>query len=150
MSSNLEAFKAEQDHLLSAYQRLPELGEQWLSKANISAKQIEQWHSELSANRFKLCVAGQMNSGKSTLINALLFGRIVLPVLGTVMTSTITLIEHVSQHPSSKEGARVEFYSQDEWANLRHQMTSDEKNDEKFQAAVTQAREVGVLAACRS
>ncbi len=149
MTNNLEAFKAEQNRLLTAYQRLPEFGEQWLSAANASAsaQQIEQWQSELSANRFKLCVAGQMNSGKSTLINALLFGRIVLPVLDTVMTSTITMIEHVSQHQSGKEGARVEFYSQDEWANLRQKMASDEKNAEKFQAAVAQAREAGVLAA---
>jgi len=146
MINYLEAFKNEQDHLLSAYQRLPELGEQWLKQENISVNQIEQWKSELSANRFKLCVAGQMNSGKSTLINALLFGRIVLPVLDTVMTSTITLIEHASQHPSGSEGARVEFYSQDEWDHLRQQMISDESNANKFEDAVTRAREVGVLA----
>lgn len=146
MTNILEEFISEQDRLLSVYQRLPELGEQWLSAANASTQQIEQWQSELSANRFKLCVAGQMNSGKSTLINALLFGRIVLPVLDTVMTSTITLIEHVSQNPSGKVGAKIEFYGKDEWVNLRLQMTSGEAYKEKFETTVAQAREAGVLA----
>jgi hypothetical protein len=147
MNKNLESFKSEQARLLTAYNRLPELGEYWLKAADITAAQIEQWRSELQANRFKLCVAGQMNSGKSTLINALLFGRIVLPVLDTVMTSTITLIEHQSQHPSGKEGAKIEFYNQNEWANIRQQLEANAAHAEKFTTAVTDARNIGVLSA---
>jgi len=114
-SNSLEFYRTEKERLLTAYSKLPDIGHDMLKNIERDQTWIDQSVAELESNRFKLFIAGQMNCGKSTLANALIFNRLVLPVYDSVMTSSITLIEHVSQHPAGIEGAKVEFYSEEEW-----------------------------------
>lgn len=53
---------------------------------------LREAKDNLLQNRFLVAVCGQMNSGKSTLLNALLFADEVLPMNVTTMTAKITLM----------------------------------------------------------
>ena len=57
-----------------------------------SASLIEA-RRNLEHERFVVAVSGQMNSGKSTLLNALLFRRPVLPHAPTTMTAKIAILQ---------------------------------------------------------
>ena len=54
---------------------------------------LREAKENLLQNRFRVAVCGQMNSGKSTLLNALLFADEVLPMNVTTMTAKITLMK---------------------------------------------------------
>ncbi|MCB1658437.1 MAG: dynamin family protein [Pseudomonadales bacterium] len=142
----LDSFQQKRNALIDAYQTLPQLGE-LLELGGVSNQQLANWQHKLQKEHFTLCVAGQMNAGKSTLINALVFGRNVLPVYDTVMTSTITQIEHQSKHPQQEEGATVQFYSHNEWQQLKQQMQSNETLQQSFEEALNQAQLKGARVA---
>ena len=147
-SNSLEFYRTEKERLLAAYSKLPDIGHDMLKKIERDQAWIDQSVAELESNRFKLFIAGQMNCGKSTLANALIFNRLVLPVYDSVMTSSITLIEHVSQHPSGIEGAKVEFYSEEEW-QLACKGPEEHEKQKTHQAALQNtlllARERGAI-----
>ncbi len=143
----LDSFQQKRNALLNAYQTLPQLGQELLELSGVSSQQLANWQHKLQEEHFTLCVAGQMNAGKSTLINALVFGRNVLPVYDTVMTSTITQIEHQSKHPQQQEGATVQFYSYNEWQQLKQQMQTNEALKQSFDDALNQAQLKGARAA---
>ena len=148
MTNNLlDSFQQKRLALLNAYKILPELGQELLELSGVSNQQLANWQHKLQEEHFTLCVAGQMNAGKSTLINALVFGRNVLPVYDTVMTSTITQIEHISKHPQQQEGSSVQFYSHDEWQQLKQQMEGSEALKQSFDDALSQAQLKGARAA---
>lgn len=148
MTNNLlDGFQQKRLALLNAYKILPELGQELLELSGVSNQQLANWQHKLQEEHFTLCVAGQMNAGKSTLINALVFGRNVLPVYDTVMTSTITQIEHISKHPQQQEGSSVQFYSHDEWQQLKQQMEGNEALKHSFDDALQQAQLKGARAA---
>lgn len=76
----------------------------------------EQLRKQLAAARekgrnLKIAVIGQMKSGKSSFLNAALFGQHVLPKAETPMTAALTSIVY-----GSKSRAEVEFYSREDWA----------------------------------
>lgn len=58
----------------------------------------------------RIAVIGQMKAGKSSFLNAALFGRHVLPRAETPMTAALTSIVY-----GSKPHAEVMFYSADDW-----------------------------------
>lgn len=145
LKNNLEFYQNEKGRLLQAYTRLPEIGPELLNRIDRSSDWINNSVSELESNRFKLFIAGQMNCGKSTLINALLFGKQILPVYDAVMTSAITLIEHVSASPTNQEGFQVEFYSNEEWQAIRVQAQADEQKLNDFVKVQEYVRELGVI-----
>lgn len=68
-------------------------------------------------------VIGQMKSGKSTFLNALLFQDNTLPVASTPMTAALSVITY-----GEKKEITAEFYTEDEWAELK--MLADSENDE--------------------
>ena len=72
---------------------------------------IRAIHDEI----FTISVCGQVKAGKSTLLNSLFFGDDVLPVFDTPMTAKLTFLEYRAGEP----GFEVEFYSEDEWNELR-------------------------------
>lgn len=74
---------------------------------------INKGLERLRNGRFQVAFVGQMKAGKSTLVNALLFGREVLPSAATPQTAKLTCIRHAEQ-----ESARVEFYRREEWKEL--------------------------------
>lgn len=71
-------------------------------------------------------VVGQMKNGKSTLINALIFGDTVLPSASTPMTSSLTRIGY-----GEKEEYSVEFISEEEWDKLKEIARKGEDSDAK-------------------
>lgn len=144
-TNNLDQYQKKKAQLLEAYARLPEIGPDLLNRINRSSDWINASVKELKSNRFKVFIAGQMNCGKSTLINALLFGKQILPVYDAVMTSAITLIEHVSASPTNQEGFQVEFYSSEEWQDIRDQAQADEQKMQAFLKVQEYVRELGVI-----
>jgi hypothetical protein len=74
--------------------------------ANIVIAQIE-------ADELTIGVIGQMNIGKSSLLNALVFGEEVLPVSETPMTATLTYIKH-----GEKFSAEIETISKSDYEEI--------------------------------
>jgi len=67
----------------------------------------------LETGRFQIAFVGQMKAGKSTLVNAMVFGRQVLPVASTPQTAKLTLVQYQAE-PS----ALVRFYTRAQWDEL--------------------------------
>lgn len=79
----------------------------------ISLEDIRQKKKQLDDEHFFVSVTGQIKSGKSTLINALIFGDEVLPSDALPHTAKITLLKY-AEEPKIE----VVFYSKDEWEEL--------------------------------
>lgn len=81
-------------------------------------------------------VIGQMKCGKSTFLNAFVFGDDVLPSATTPMTASLSLITY-----GEKEKITAEFYTKDEWAEQKQTAAlpindnTDELEKSKRQAA---------------
>ncbi len=67
----------------------------------------------LESGRFQVAFVGQMKAGKSTLVNAMVLGRQIMPVASTPQTAKLARILY-SDAPS----ATVRFYSREEWHEL--------------------------------
>ena len=74
---------------------------------------LRERRAKLMAEHFVVAICGQMNSGKSTIMNALLFQDEILPMSTTTMTAKITLMEGASE-PS----VETVFYTLDEWKQV--------------------------------
>ena len=86
----------------------------------------------LRADRFIVAVCGQMNSGKSTLLNALLFGDEVLPSAASTTTAKITLMEG-----SADESVEAILYTPDEFRRV----VDASKTNPQAAAELSEARE---------
>ena len=67
----------------------------------------------IDKDRFLVSVCGQIKAGKSTLLNALLFQRFLLPTKVTPETATLTKISY-----GESFNAYVTFYNSDDWLRL--------------------------------
>ncbi len=92
-------------------------------------RQIEQdlksYSSDLlEKNRLlRLGIIGQVKSGKSSLLNLLLFdGQEVLPKAATPMTASLT---HIVK--SDRDEIEVEYYSHKDWQEIKHHANEYEK-----------------------
>jgi len=77
----------------------------------------------LEENDFIISICGQIKSGKSTFLNALLFKDDILPAGSTPLTAKLTFITY-----GENEKAVVRFYDKDDWNTLK----SDEDSFNKF------------------
>jgi hypothetical protein len=71
-------------------------GADWLPAGLLSGADrasLAEARDNLVHERFVVAVCGQMKAGKSTLLNALIFGEPVLPSAATTMTAKVTLME---------------------------------------------------------
>lgn len=67
--------------------------------------------------KLRIGVVGQVNAGKSSFLNALLFnGKNVLPRAATPMTAALTVVSY-SETPYFE----IEFYTKEEWDNIQRQ-----------------------------
>ena len=64
----------------------------------------------LESDRFYIAISGAMKSGKSTLLNALLFKKDVLSVEATACTAKLTIMEK-----SDHKEVVAQFYTREEW-----------------------------------
>jgi hypothetical protein len=112
-------FEASKRALEDAYQSV--LESDLLPVGDTTKVAVNERRIGLEEERFLLAVCGQMKAGKSTLLNALVFGEPVLPHDDTVMTAKNTLIQH-----GPSPAIDVTFYDQREWQDLTHQMKTSE------------------------
>lgn len=98
----------------------------------ITALSLRESQRDLESGRYTLAVCGQMNSGKSTLLNALIFGDEVLPSSPTTMTAKIARILH-----AAKPRIVVTFYTQREF----DEVTSAARGDDLAMQELSDARE---------
>jgi predicted GTPase/GTP-binding protein EngB required for normal cell division len=85
-------------------------------------------------------VIGQMKCGKSTFLNAFLFGDEVLPAATTPMTAALSIITY-----GEKKEVEVEFYSPDEWEEQKTNASrniEDVKEDPALLSKIKAAKEM--------
>ena len=93
----------------------------------INHETIDELIKNLEEEKFYLSVCGQINSGKSTLLNAMIFGDAILPTNDTIQTAKLTEITF-----GSKPGFEVDFYSPEEWEALKDEKVEIIENDDKI------------------
>lgn len=134
---NFQAYQKHQATICEWYDRVVENHE--LLKADMEA--LQEAKSNLQEGRFVVAVCGEMNSGKSTLLNALLFSEEVLPSHVTTMTAKIALMEG-----SESEVERVEatLYTRDEFNQVKEGSKQDERSAQELAEARETARAEGL------
>ena len=109
----LENFNTKKQKLLDAYAKLAKSG--LVFSEGVDKNTLKDRAKKLADEEFILAVAGQMKAGKSTLLNALIFGgEPILPADDTPLTAKITEIRY-AKHPKLK----ANFYSKAEWKKLK-------------------------------
>lgn len=73
-------------------------------------KVSDQIKNAIESDKLTIGVIGQMKCGKSTFLNAFVFGKEVLPAATTPMTAALTVITY-----GNSEKLTAEFYTADEW-----------------------------------
>ena len=134
---NFQAYQKDQATICEWYDRVVENHE--LLKADVGA--LQEAKSNLQEGRFVVAVCGEMNSGKSTLLNALLFSEEILPSHVTTMTAKIALMEG-----SESEAERVEatLYTRDEFNQVKEGSKQDERSAQELAEARETARAEGL------
>jgi len=79
---------------------------------------IDEALARLEQQSFRIAVVGQIKSGKSSLINALVRQPRLLPTDVTPWTTTVTHMHFCKSRPLSGAGASFEFFSTPEWNDL--------------------------------
>lgn len=92
----------------------------------------EEIAANLDKDTLTIGVIGQMKCGKSTFLNAFVFGDTVLPAATTPMTAALSVITYGEQ-----KRVVAEFYTADEWEEQRHlaEMAPGSASESKIQAA---------------
>lgn len=122
----LEIFEKSKDELVDIYGELVE--NKAINLNNINEETLKEKSSNLQKEEFILAVAGQIKSGKSTLLNALIFGNDILPSADTPYTAKITEIRY-----GSDKKLKAIFYTKDEWQELKNEITEiDDKKVNYF------------------
>lgn len=113
---DLKDYQEHQDLLGGWYDRVIEADE--LLQADVDA--LLEAKSNLYEDRFVVAICGEMNSGKSTLLNALLFEDEVLPSHVTTMTAKIALMEG-----DTTERIEATLYTPDEFQRVKDACSSN-------------------------
>jgi GTP-binding protein EngB required for normal cell division len=146
MTDELKEFREQKQSLISRYDLLLANSEarERLFPSRSSAQQSAEVVDELTARRtkfeaerFVVAVAGVVNVGKSTLLNALLVGRNLLSMAPVPMTATITEIVH-----GDDDAIAVTFYSTEEWTRLNKSYEGTRDEDD-WHALLDSARKAG-------
>ena len=111
------------------YDRVIEADE--LLQADVDA--LQEAKANLAAERFVVAICGEMNSGKSTLLNALLFEDEVLPSHVTTMTAKIALMEG-----DTTERVEATLYTPQEFQRVKDAC----RTDQQAKAELDEAREI--------
>lgn len=76
---------------------------------------------EMVGKTLTIAVCGAVKAGKSTFLNALLFGRDVLPVCPTPCTAKLTFITHTD----GNESFTAHFFTQEEYKKMKSSLAAD-------------------------
>lgn len=134
---NLNDFEEEKNSLLQKYDLILSLD--LVPIGEITEQSILDKKKSLEDERFIVSICGQMKSGKSTLLNALLFGEQILPADDTVMTAKITSIRH-----DSTSRFEVHFYNENEWNKLRYDFAKEPNFQDQFEKDISSCLEQGI------
>lgn len=108
---------------LKSYERKIDLSEIQMVKKNFKAKTDDFFRHDRKLN---IGVIGRVKAGKSTFLNALLFGgREVLPIAVTPKTAVLTRIEYAEENQME-----IEFYREDEWNIIKESASLDSEMNE--------------------
>lgn len=122
----LEIFEKNKGELVEIYGEL--VKNKAINLNNINEETLKEKSSNLQKEEFILAVAGQIKAGKSTLLNALIFGNDILPSDDTPYTAKITEIRY-----GNDKKLKAIFYTKDEWQELKNEITEiDEKKVNYF------------------
>ncbi len=112
----LNNYKQEKSNLLEIYKKLKksDIFPVDYGKSSITIEDIDKKIEELNNEKFYVSITGQINSGKSTFINALIFEDDVLPMSITPHTAKITIIEY-----GKEPKIEITFYNEQEWELLK-------------------------------
>lgn len=106
----------------------------------ITDEREKQIVDKINNDTLTIGVIGQMKCGKSTFLNAFVFGDTVLPSATTPMTAALSIITY---GPEKK--IEVEFYTHDEWAEQKIQASrniDDVRGNEMEESKVKAAKEL--------
>lgn len=103
----------------------------------ISEKEYNDIKSIIEKEKVTIGIVGQIKSGKSTLLNALVFGRQVLPVASTPMTASLTYITY-----GDREEVEVEFFTADEWREILEKSKEYVKEESDEQEIVEACKDI--------
>lgn len=95
----------------------------------------------LRSKRYTIAVCGDAKSGKSTFLNALIFGDSVLPTFDTPLTAKLTFIKYTDKNSY----ATVEFLSETEWQGFQRDATAS-GNRQKLDAQLQKCQDAGANA----
>ncbi len=101
--------------------------EQLLKNGRVNEDFISKYYSSFAQPSLQIGVVGKMKTGKSALVNALIFKGDILPSSSKPMTVTLTKITYGDEDSSS-----VEFISADDLAEIRNVANYDGNDDSKI------------------
>lgn len=105
-------------------QRVKEIAEEALKRGIINEGEFGEIVNEFEREKIKIGIIGQIKYGKSTLLNALIFGKQILPAATTPMTASLSYITY-----GEKPRMEVEFFSQEDWEKIKELSKSKEEAD---------------------
>ncbi len=108
----LQDYKDEKNRILNQYEKLLSLYS--IFPKNITINDIKEKKKQLEDEHFLVSFTGQIKAGKSTLINALLFGDEIIPADDTPHTAKITIIKY-----GKEPKIEATFYNKKEWKILQ-------------------------------
>lgn len=103
--------------------RFEEYAKKALTYQWITQEEYKEYLHKIENDRLTIGVIGQVKCGKSTFLNALIFGDEILPAATTPMTASLSVITY-----GTEKSLEAEFYTRDEWADL--QMTASRSLEE--------------------
>lgn len=94
---------------------------------------------KINEDTLTIGVIGQMKCGKSTFLNSFLFGKQLLPAATTPMTAALSVITY-----GATKGVTAEFYSPNEWEELKALASRDESEvtDSQAKSSIKAAKEL--------
>lgn len=91
-----------------------------LDKKWITSDEHKDIVGKIENDTLTIGVIGQMKAGKSTFLNAFLFGEEVLPSATTPMTAALSVITY-----GEEKSIEVEFYTSEEWQEMKMNASRD-------------------------
>lgn len=125
--------------------RLIEIAAQARANNWIDEKREQEIIDKINNSTLTLGVIGQMKCGKSTFLNAFVFGDTVLPAATTPMTAALSVITY-----GPKKKLEVEFYTSEEWEEQKFQASrnfDDVRGNDMEESKIKAAKEL-VSKAC--
>lgn len=117
------------DKLQEAKETILSMSKDAFEQKILDVKTFEQIKNTLQKESIRIGICGQVKAGKSTFVNAFVFGKNVLPVASSPMTASLCYITY-GETPQ----VEVEFFSPEDWKELE-KLAKEDHEDLKVKAA---------------